>query len=186
MAIVEYALGELGFDKLLFIPTGNPHFKLDQQVTPAFQRVEMLRLALAGDDRCVLDTCEVDRAGVTYTADTLEELQGRYPDARLNFIIGADSALTLVHWRRAADLARMARFIVLPRPGVTREQVAKTHEERPQGFDLLFVEAPQMDISSSEVRDAVAQGADIDGLVPPVVARYITEHGLYRDRALED
>lgn len=169
----------LHLDRVLFMPTGNPHFKLGQQVTCAAQRVEMVRLAIAGEPLFVLDTREVERPGVTYTVDTLEELHAQHPRARLCFIIGADSAETLVHWKDAARVAQLATFVVTQRPGVDFEHVRQVHARSPLDFDLEFVDAPQLDISSTEIRAAFARGESPEGLVPPAVIDYIRREGLY-------
>ena len=107
LEIARAVADALGLARVLFIPTGNPHFKLDQHVTPALQRARMVELAIADDPRFGLDLREVERPGVTYTVDTLRELRCEYPDTELCFIVGADSAETLVHWRGAAEIARL-------------------------------------------------------------------------------
>ena len=144
----------LQLDRVLFMPTGNPHFKLDQRVTPAAQRTEMVRLAIEGIPKFELDCREVRRQGVTYTVDTLEELHVQYPDARLFFIIGADSAQTLVHWKAAQRLAQLATFVVTQRPGVDFDEVRRVHAQSPIEFDFEFMDVPQLDISSTDIRRA--------------------------------
>ena len=133
----------LGLARVLFIPTGNPHFKLDQHVTPALQRAHMVELAIADDPRFELDLREVERPGVTYTVDTLRELRCEYSDTELCFIVGADSAETLVHWRGAAEVARLCTVVVAARPGCDVAHVRAVHEQSGLGFRLEFVDVPQ-------------------------------------------
>lgn len=176
----------LKLDRVLFMPTGNPHFKLDQQVTPAAQRMEMVRLAIEGIPGFELDCREVRRQGVTYTVDTLEELRAQYPDARLFFIIGADSAETLVHWKAAQRMAQLATFVVTQRPGVDFDEVRRVHAQSPIEFDLEFVDVPQLDISSTDIRRAIACGESVEGLMPHAVIEYIRSEGLYRSPVASD
>jgi nicotinate-nucleotide adenylyltransferase len=180
LAIARGMADRLALDTTLFIPTGNPHFKLDKHVTDARVRAEMVALAIEGEPDFELDCCEVEREGVTYTADTLEELHERYPDAELFFIMGTDSAESLVHWRRAADVAALCKIVVARRPGSDLSRLMEAHQASRLRFDLTIVEVPQLDISSTMIRDRVAAGKPIDELVPAPVAAYIAEHNLYR------
>ena len=180
LSLGRSVLEALQLDRVLFIPTGNPHFKLGQQMTPACERAQMVRLAIEGIPKFELVLREVRRAGVTYTVDTLEELRVQDPDARLFFIIGADSAETLVHWKEARHLAQLATFVVTQRPGVNFEHVRQVHAQSSIDFDSEFVDAPQLDISSTEIRRAIARGESVEGLVPPAVIEYIASEGLYR------
>lgn len=179
IALAYSVLDALGIDELRFMPTGTPNFKQHRDVTPAAQRVAMLELAIADEPRFVLDAREVERGGVTYTADTLESLSAEFPGARLNFVIGADAACTLPTWRRAARLAELARFVVALRGTVTAEQVRAALERGEARFDVLFIDIAPVDVSSTGIREAIACGQrDIAGL-PPAVLSYIREQGLY-------
>ena len=180
LVLARSACDALGLDEVLFMPTNQPNFKQQQQVTPAPQRVAMVRLAIAGQPRFRLDCREVARGGVTYTLDTLEELAREYAGARLNFILGADSACSLVHWRGAERLAQLARFVVAARPGTSVRQVQQVHAASPLAFDLAFVEAPACDVSSTALRAALRAGQrPPEGQLPPAVYDYIRTHGLY-------
>lgn len=179
IAIAESAARQLGLRRVLFIPTGNPHFKLEQQVTSADDRVQMLRLAIEPDPVFELDMREVERAGVTYTADTLEELKEQYPGAELFFFLGTDSAETLPKWRRAETVARLCKPVVLHRPGESAQAVKDALAAAPIDFNVTYLNVPQVDVSSTEIRQRVRDGLDIDGMVPRAVAQYIHEKDLY-------
>lgn len=181
IAIAKSAAEQLGLQRMLFIPTGNPHFKLEQKVTDASVRTHMVELAIADDERFVLDRCEVDRPGVTYTADTLEELAARYPDTELYFVMGADSAMTLHHWRNAERVAELCTVAVVQRPGQTLEEVHDAIEKSPIEFSVTCVEAPQVDVSSTQIRELVSRGESIEALVPQAVAEFIEQTGLYKE-----
>ena len=180
LALASGVADELGFSELRFMPAGRPNFKRDRDVTPAEQRIRMVELAIACDERFVLDRREVDRAGVTYTVDTLEELHAEDPDARLFFIIGADSAETLVHWRGAERLSQLATFVVASRPGVSKDQVISAHAQSPFQFDLVFANTPLLDVSSTEIRERISCGRSVAGMLPSAVIAYIEQQGLYR------
>lgn len=175
----------LGLPRVLFIPTGNPNFKQDAHVTPAPARVDMLRLALAeaGDARFFLDTREVERGGVTYSVDTLEELAVETGGRRPYFIMGADAAATLPHWKDAARIAGLCRVVAVARPGCDFAALRTALGACAMPFTIEYVEADMPDVSSTQVRARVAAGLPVHGLVGASVAAYIEEHGLYRDDA---
>ena len=180
LVLARSACDALGLDEVLFMPTNQPNFKQQQQVTPAPQRVAMVRLAIAGQPRFRLDCREVARGGVTYTLDTLEELAREYAGARLNFILGADSACSLVHWRGAERLVQLARFVVAARPGTSVQRVQQVHAASSLNFDLTFVEAPACDVSSTVIREVLCRGQQPpEGQLPPAVHDYICAQGLY-------
>lgn len=179
LALARCAKDELGLSHVLFMPTGNPNFKQGQEIAPASERVRMVELAIEGQEGFSLDCREVEREGVTYTVDTLEELSLERPGARLYFILGADSACSLVHWKGAPRLAELACFVVAARPGVDVARVKKAHAESPVRFDLRFIDAPQLPVSSTELRGRIAVGEDVSGELPAAVLDYIRSEGLY-------
>lgn len=181
LAIAQSVAEQLDFELVLFIPTGNPHFKQDRAVTPASMRARMVELAIASYDTFELDTCEVDRPGVTYSADTLEELTQRFPDAEFYFIMGGDSAATLVHWKRAEQLAALCHVVVVQRPGQSMDLVRETLENSPIGFSVRYVNVPQVDVSSTDIRERVKRGDTVKDMLPAAVADFIEKNGLYKE-----
>lgn len=181
LAIARAAADQLALDRVLFVPAGNPHFKLGQKIASAHDRVRMVELAIAGEPLFELDEREVERQGVTYTADTLEELVAVYPGAELFFIMGADSAETLPTWKRADDIARLCTVVVAQRPSISEHAAKDALEASSSGFNVIYIDAPLVDASSTGVRECVAQGSGVQDVVPPSVADYIQAHGLYRD-----
>lgn len=179
LALARGVARALELDRVLFMPTGNPNFKQGQRVTPAAQRTDMVRLAIAGEPGFELDDREVRREGVTYTVDTLLEMRDEMPDAELYFIIGADSAATLVHWRRADELAPLATFVAVQRPGYDFGGIRDALDACPHPYRMVYLELDTPDVSSTAVREHVQRGEDIGLLVPDAVAEYIAEQGLY-------
>jgi nicotinate-nucleotide adenylyltransferase len=164
------ALDQLELEKVLWMPTGKPRYR-DAPVAAPEHRVAMLKLALENEPGTEIDTRELTPGASGYTVDTLHELRlelGR--DTSLVLLIGADQYAKLGTWHRAAEVKRLARIAVARRPGI----------EKKIDREALLVDIPPMDVSGSEIRARVAAGESIDGLVPPAVAGYIAEHGLYR------
>ena len=119
------------------------------------------------------------RGGVTYTVDTLLELRAELPDDELFFIIGADSAATLVHWRRAEELVPLATFVAVQRPGYDFARIRAALDACPHPYCMRYLELDTPDISSTQVREQAAAGELLDNLTPPPVAAYIQHHHLY-------
>ncbi len=172
LLVAQAAIEELGLDRLFFIPAAQSPFKLEGQPTPASARLQLLRLALAGKPNCEVDDQEIQRGGVSYTVDTLRDYAKKFPGAELFYLIGADHVAHLPEWREAAELARLAEFAVIPRPGERTADFPKPFRgRRLKGFPLA--------ISSQEIRARVKAGLPIEPLVPPAVAEAIRAAKLY-------
>ena len=172
LLMAQAAREELGLDRLVFIPAAQSPFKTDGQHAPADARLQMLRLALAGQPHCDVDDQEILRGGTSYTVDTLRDCARRFPQAELFYLIGADNVANLPKWRDAAELARLAEFVAIPRPG-----------EAPAPFPAPFrgrtlIGFP-LGVSSSQIRARVRAGLPCDPLVPAAVAEAIRNNRLY-------
>lgn len=181
LALARAALHALSLDELLWIPTGQPWHKAGRAVTPAAHRAAMVALAIAGEPRFVLDTLEIDRAGPSYTVDTVRALSSRRPGTRWVLLLGGDQFARLSTWHEWQALAAMVTFAVALRPGA--EPAA---DPRVRSLPFATVPMPPTDLSASDIRHRIRAGLDIAGMVPPAVARYIEEHRLYRGGAEED
>jgi len=172
LLVAQAAIEELGLDRLFFIPVAQSPFKPENQPAPTPARLQLLRLGLAGRMNCEIDDQEIQRGGVSYTIDTLRDYAKKFPGAELFYLIGADHAAKLDKWREPDELARLAEFVVIPRPG---ESVV----EFPKPFRGRFLKGFPIDISSSQIRARVRAGQPIEPLVPPAVAEAIRATGLY-------
>lgn len=162
------ALRELALDRIIFIPTGNPKYRLPATASGE-HRLAMLRLALGGEPRYQIDERELASQATGYTADTLEALRGELGrDTALYLLMGADQYAQLGSWHRPDEVARLASIVVVARPGSHIAEKAQT-----------FAFAP-MPVSASDIRARAARGESLAGLVPAQVANYIDRHGLYR------
>ena len=172
LLVAQAAREELGLDRLFFIPAAQSPFKPNSKPTSGAHRLRLLHLALAGKTWCEIDEQELRRGGVSYTIDTLRDYAKRFPKARLSYLIGADNVAKLPSWRDAAELARLAEFIVVPRPGQTETPFPKPfHGRALKGFPL--------GVSSSQIRFRIKAGQPIDHLVPGTVAEAIRSSSLY-------
>jgi nicotinate-nucleotide adenylyltransferase len=176
LALGRLALQHLGLDELRWVPAGLPWQK-SRQVTPGAQRLEMLRLALEGEPRFVIDTCELDRSGPSYTIDTLRALQAHEPAAAWFLVIGQDQYARLDTWREWPELLQRVTLAVAGRAGVPPQPPAALAAVPHRMVPLPL---PPMAVSATEIRARVAQGQPVDALVPPPVARYIEQHRLYQ------
>jgi len=186
-----------GLDRIFFIPAAIPPHKRGQTATPARDRLQMVRLAVAGNPRFSVSTVEIARTGVSYSIDTIREFaaQKRRGDA-LFFIIGLDAFREIGSWKNFAELFPLCNFIVTSRPGSKERDplrgtgVAvkrlfcydfkqKNYRHR-SGTRIFFIELTDIAISASEVRALVSRGKSIRYLVPPTVEKYIKKRGLYR------
>jgi nicotinate-nucleotide adenylyltransferase len=172
LLVAQAAIEELGLDRLFFIPAAQSPFKPENQPAPAAIRLQWLRLALAGQTDCEIDEQEIIRGGVSYTIETVRDYAKRFSHAELFYLIGADHAAKLSEWREAGELARLAQFVVTPRPGETPVHFPPSFRGRTlKGFPLA--------VSSSEIRARVKVGLPIETLVPVPVAEAIHAAKLY-------
>ncbi|MCX5660431.1 MAG: nicotinate (nicotinamide) nucleotide adenylyltransferase [Planctomycetota bacterium] len=183
VALPALAREAIGADVVAYVPAGQAPHKRGRVATPAHHRLAMLRLALEGQPRCEILTDEIDRQGPSYTVDTLEALRQRLgPGPRLRLLIGADMMRYFPKWHRPGRVAELAEPLVMLRPPDTREALlADVPEGERAAWARRFVELPELEISSTELRAKAARGESVLEMVPPAVAEYISRHGLYRD-----
>lgn len=174
VALARSALDDLRLDSVRWVPAGQPWQK-DRRITDAAHREAMLRLAIAGEPRFVLDRIELERAGPSYTLDTVRELQSAMPGAQWFLLIGQDQYAGLHTWNGWQELLQRVTLAVANRPGVA----PAVHPEVLR-FPHRSVPLAMLDISSTDIRARCAAGQDISQLVPPEVARYIDQTRLYR------
>lgn len=178
LLLAETAREVLGLDRVTFVPAAEPWRKAARSVSPAEHRLAMVRLAIAGNDGFDISTIEIDRGGPSYTADTLADLQNSGDD--LYLILGGDALADLPHWRRAADIPRLARIVVAARFGVDESSLRAAASEVAGLAELLIVlPMPLIEISATDIRRRARQGLSLRYRTPEPVARYIGEHALY-------
>lgn len=162
-------------DEVVFVPTGEPWQKAD--VTESEHRYLMTVIATASNPQFTVSRVDIDRAGPTYTIDTLRDLQRERPGADLFFITGADAVAQILGWRNHQELWDLAHFVAVSRPGHVL-----TTEGLPTD-DVSQLEIPALAISSTDCRARVRRGHPVWYLVPDGVVQYIAKHHLYRSPA---
>jgi nicotinate-nucleotide adenylyltransferase len=181
LAIACAALEQLDLARVLFVPARQPpHKPLDTIAASLEDRLAMVTRAIAGEPRLELSRADADRTGPNYTTDLLRALRGEYPDAELYFIMGGDSLADLPTWHAPRELIRLCHLAVAARPGWVPNLDALERQIPGLAARVVFIRAPALDISSSEIRDRVRADLPIDEMVPPAVAQYIRERNLYR------
>lgn len=184
-------LEALSLDHMRFIPSGQPPHRGAPQA-PAAARLAMLKAAVADEPRFQVDERELRRATPSYTFDTLEELKAEHPRDRLVLMLGLDAFLGFTGWRRWKEILELAHLVVAHRPGSALEahgEIAMLVQEREtDDAEALMAHAAgrimlqpvtQLEISSSQVREAVARGSDVRYLVPEAVRRVIQDSKCY-------
>jgi nicotinate-nucleotide adenylyltransferase len=161
-------------DEVIFVPTGQPWQKDD--VSPSEHRYLMTVIATASNPRFTVSRVDIDRAGPTYTIDTLRELKKQRPGAELFFITGADAIAQILSWRDHDELWDMAHFVAVSRPGHVLSTAGLPTD------DVSQLEIPALAISSTDCRDRVEHGNPVWYLVPDGVVQYIAKHHLYRSK----
>lgn len=169
--IAQEAWWRFRLDRVLLVPTGRP---TDGKVPafPADERLRMVRAAVDDHPGLSASDVEITREGPSYTVDTLRDVAAMHPGAELWFMMGADRLPTLPSWRDPEEIVRLARLAVMPRDAHGAEWIAATAREvAPGRVDVL--ETPVVQVSSTMIRDRLAQGGPISYLVPSAVERLL-------------
>ena len=172
LLVAQAALEELALTRLFFVPAAQSPFKPDGKPASANLRLSLLRLALAAQTNCEVDDQEIRRGGVSYTIETVRDYAKRFPEAELFYLIGADNVASLPKWREAEELARLAQFVAIPRPGEAQPVF-------PPPFRGQTLKGFPFGVSSSQIRARVKAGQAIEPLVPAAVAEAIRNYQLY-------
>jgi nicotinate-nucleotide adenylyltransferase len=173
VAAVEARRG-LALDRVILVPAGDPWQKRGHVTAPAVDRLAMVQAAVDGIDGLEVSPLEVERAGPSYTYQTLEALSA--PGRELFLIVGADVAATIRSWVGVERLPALATLVVIDRAGERPAEDCGL----PAGWRCQRVSIPRLDVSSTDLRARAARGWPLDGLVPPGAVRVIAERRLYR------
>lgn len=181
LMICEYIKEEMGLDKVIFIPTGNPPHK--ELELSAEDRYEMVRLAISPNPDFEISDIETTRVKKSYTVDTIRELKKIYKEEKLYFLIGLDSLFQLKTWMKIGDLSQEIEFVVALRPGyLDKEEINKEIDFLRENFGtkVNLIKTPLYEISSTDLRDRIHEGKSLRYLIPKKVLDYIEESGFYK------
>lgn len=180
LTLARTAADELGLERVLWIPVAVPPLKAAEGDPGPAVRLELCRAAIAGEERFAVSDAEARRGGPSYTVDTLRELDDAHPDHELTFIVGADAAASLPRWRDPQGVLELARLAVARRGELTESEVRDALAGLPGAEErVVFFTMPRVDVSSTQVRAAIAADQPIGDMVPAGVAELIVEQGLY-------
>jgi nicotinate-nucleotide adenylyltransferase len=169
---VRYALH---LDRMLLVVANDPWQKTESRgISPAADRLAMVEAAVRDVDGLEASAIEIERGGTSYTADTLATLAADGPDRELFLVIGSDVAAGLATWERGEEVRKLATIVVVTRPGADYASTV------PDGWDCEHVEAPRLEVSSTDLRARVGDGRPLDYLLTPAVIASINQRGLYR------
>lgn len=176
----------LRLDRVLLMPTFVPPHKLKASMAPAADRLAMCRLAAKEDARLFVSDMEIRRGGASFTADTLHTLRRENPQDEWFLLVGADMFLTLGTWYHFEEILAMATVCTVPRDGIGAQTLRAYAATLPREGRFYIARTPVGDISSTAIRAAIAAGDATADMLPPPVAAYISEKGLYRGRETMD
>lgn len=179
LIVAQDAFERIPLDRLLFVPAAQPPHKLNAVATSAALRMAMVRAAVVGDDRFEVDGLELERAGPSFTVDSLRELHKRQPGAELFLLLGADQFRELATWREPEAIAELATLVILPRADIDTDRVLAEAQDAMSDARVIRLDAIRIDVSSTEVRRRIGTGESIRYLVPDGVRRIIDRERLY-------
>lgn len=183
LIMAEKAYEQFELDSVLFLPSGNPPHKQNRVGAEDEQRKEMVHLAISGNPNFQLDNEEMERAGFTYTYETLQLLNAAHPDNTYYFIIGADSLLSFDTWKEPAKICQNCILLAAVRDGLDFDKMEEAMEHLRKKYNARIerLDLPNIDISSSMIREKCRTSQSIRYYVPDAVREYIIQNDIYAD-----
>ncbi len=184
LILAEQCREQAALDAVWFVPSARPPHKLARPLTPFAQRVEMLALAVAGNQAFHIDQLEKDRPGPSFTVDTLDDLHREHPDVEFLLLLGSDTLDDLPNWREPQRIVERTTLLIVVRPGHPVAPAAQLETALRLTSEVMLhqqvVEMPLIDIASCDLRRRAAAGQSLRYLVPRAVEHYIMEKRLYQ------
>lgn len=183
LIIAEMAFEQYGLEKVLFMPASQPPHKIGEKIVEDKKRVAMIQLAIQDNPHFELFLFEIQRQGISYTAQTLRQLTEDYPNTEFYFIVGGDSIADIEKWKEPETVLKLCNLVACVREQVDEEALEQQilYLNRKYQARIVKLETPKMDISSTMIRKRCSQKKSVKYLVPEDVLTYIKEHGLYQD-----
>ncbi len=174
LLVASHVRESLGLERIILVPSATSPHKRDRVLTDPEHRLSMVRLAVAGVPHMEVSDLEVKRGGVSYTVETLQILQHEHRGVELTLIIGMDNLADFGTWRDPEEILRIARVVVMTRPGYKAPE-----RNTPYAGQMQLCAVPEIGIASRDIRRRVCEGRSIHWMVTPEVEHYIHEHALY-------
>ena len=184
LTIAETVRKSLNLSEIWFIPTGKIPHKSTNETAPAFDRLNMVKLAVEENDNFFVNDTEVVRDSFSYTFETLEELRNKNPNIEFTYIVGADSLDYMEKWKEPSRIFNSCRVAVVNRPGILDEKikVKKKELEDTFGGEIEIISMPPIDISSTQIRKMIREGKSVIQFVPEKVIEYIKHNNIYKGK----
>lgn len=181
LLLAETAYDRFGLDKVLIMPAGDPYFKADRGISPDPDRAEMVKLAIADNPHFEYSDLELSREGDTYTVETLQMLKEQQPEDEFYLIVGSDVLLQMDKWYRPQEIFQMATVLSSCR-NVENSQLNSRMDylRKKFGAKVVNLYMPNIDISSTDIRDKMKHDMSVRYFLPDAVIAYIKEHELYK------
>jgi len=179
--LAEHAFEQVKLDYVLFMPTMNPPHKTDTDVISAEHRLNMVKLAIKDNPNFKLSELELNRPGLTYTSDTLKILKEKETDTEFYFIVGADSLMMITTWKEPQTIFSLSTIVVGIRENYMLDELKEQAKylEKTYNGKIIFLDMPNIEISSENIRERIAGNKTIRYYVPNEVLEYIKTHNLY-------
>lgn len=171
LIMAEQVVTQLGFDEILFIPNNIPPHVDKKNAIDGEIRAKMVQLAIEDNPKFTLSKLELVSGGISYSIDTIKKLKEENPNVDYYFIIGGDEVEYLPKWHKIDELVKLVTFVAVKRVGFKRQSK----------YPLIWIDAPLIEISSTDLRQRIKAQQSINYLVPKNVIDYIKRNGLYQD-----
>ena len=184
ISLARAATSQLALDKVLFITSADPPHKKGNTTLSADIRHKLVSIAIENDARFFPCDVEIKREGYSYSYYTVLQIKEQLPDDELIFIVGGDSLDYIDKWYNASELLKLCEFAAYPRGEIDAEKLFEIANDLKMRFGTVcyIIDAPCIDISSTELRSKLQNGDDVSYLVPKGVAEYIYKHNLYKNK----
>lgn len=182
LVIANEVLFKFNLEKIIFVPTGNPPHKRSAALADAYHRYMMTQFATMTHASFDVSNIEVEKDGIAYTVDTIRELKKQYKDTKMFFITGTDAVLDLPNWKDPEEILNLCTFIAVNRPGYVTDTLDDKLDKLMKNYngEILSIKAPQLKISSTDIRNRIEEGRPTKYLLPETVEQYILKKGLYK------
>ena len=180
--IAYEALYNLHLDKVLFMPAGNPPNKIDKKITEAQIRYDLVKTAVAHEPYFEVSNYEINKKEKSYTYETVEFFSEIEPSIEWYFLVGVDSLMDLDNWKYLHRILDSCKIIAYNRAGYTMEEVLKQKDyiERKFNKEIIFLNMPIIDVSSTNIRNSIKEGRNVDYLLPRGVEGIIHKLHIYK------
>ena len=182
LSIAKCAHEQLGIPEILIMPTASTYYKDDRFLIPSEKRMDMIKLAISeneAEDYMKPSYLDIDRGGITYTYDTINDLKKFYD--KIYFIIGADSLMYIDKWKNADEFLPRCILLTALREGISDNEIKDQCNRLVESFgaQIIFLDINTIVVSSSEIRKRIRKGQSVYGMLPDSVLKYIIENSLY-------